>query len=116
MVAITHPASVRLAPRRNPRPQLPAVYRRRRLAVLGLVLLVVALASLAGHLLAGPSGAPPTRAVARTTVVVSPGDTVWSIASSLAPGTDPRPVVDAIVEANGGSTLVAGQRLEIVVP
>jgi Tfp pilus assembly protein FimV len=43
-----------------------------------------------------------------------PGDTFWSLASELAPG-DPRPVVDALVAANGGSSaLVVGQ--QVIIP
>ena len=46
---------------------------------------------------------------------VQPGDTYWSIALELAPGVDPRPIVDRLIEANGGSnSLDVGQR--IVVP
>ena len=56
------------------------------------------------------------RPVAEVQVVVQPGDTVWSIAAALAEGDDVRPVVDAIVEANGGADLVAGQRLELRLP
>jgi hypothetical protein len=41
------------------------------------------------------------------------GDTFWSLAEALDPG-DPRPVVDALVAANGGSSAIAiGQRLVI---
>ncbi len=42
-----------------------------------------------------------------------PGDTLWSIARELAPASDPRPVVDLLVEANGGSAIEAGQMLVI---
>jgi Tfp pilus assembly protein FimV len=48
--------------------------------------------------------------------VVEPGDTLWSIARRVAPGRDPRPVVDGLIEANdvrGG--LQAGQELSIPV-
>jgi Tfp pilus assembly protein FimV len=49
--------------------------------------------------------------------VVQPGDTLWSIARQVAPGRDPRPVVDGLIKANdvrGG--LQAGQELSIPVP
>jgi LysM repeat protein len=49
-------------------------------------------------------------------VVVS-GDTLWSIAQQVAPGQDPRPVVDGMIEVNdlnGG--LQAGQELVVPVP
>ena len=36
-----------------------------------------------------------------STVVVQPGDTLWSIAQEVAPEEDPRAVVDAIVDLNG---------------
>jgi len=46
-------------------------------------------------------------------VVVRPGDTLWSIARRVAPGQDPRGVVDAIADANGveAGSLVPGQTL-----
>ncbi|MFB3738196.1 MAG: LysM peptidoglycan-binding domain-containing protein [Candidatus Velamenicoccus archaeovorus] len=71
-----------------------------------------------GAVLAGPVAtavAPSsTVPVAQHRYVVRPGDTLWSIARTLAPGSDPRPVVDAIARANAvepgalvpGSTLV----------
>jgi hypothetical protein len=40
--------------------------------------------------------------------VVRAGDTLWSIAAQLAPGADPRPVVDALRAANGDAALQAG--------
>jgi hypothetical protein len=49
------------------------------------------------------------------TVVVQPGDTLWSLAEELAPQQDPRAVVDAIVAANGldGVSVQAGQVLQL---
>jgi hypothetical protein len=46
-------------------------------------------------------------------IVVQPGDSLWSLAESLAPGQDPRPVVDVLARANGGTTLRAGQSLVV---
>lgn len=43
--------------------------------------------------------------------VVQPGDSLWSIASQLAPGDDPRPLVDELARRNGGTIIAAGQRL-----
>ena len=113
MVAITHPVSLPFAPDRRSA-SAAAIYRRRRLAVLGLALVLLAVVSMALQQLIPGSTAADPRPVARVSVVVAPGDTVWSIATSLAPDDDPRPVVDAIVAANGGSALVPGQRLELV--
>ena len=104
----------------NPTPvlRLPAATYRRRQLVAGLLLALAAflLVTLAAHSLRGGEGAFAPRAIAEVQVVVEPGDTVWSIAEALAGGEDVRPVVDAIVEANGGATLVPGQRLAVTLP
>lgn len=57
---------------------------------------------------------PRTR-VGRVTYVVRPGDTLWSIAEQLAPGEDPRPLVDALARANAvpPGALVPGQVLVV---
>ncbi len=47
-------------------------------------------------------------------VVVRPGESLWSIAERIAPGQDPRPVVAALREVNGGDVVAQGQ--QIVVP
>jgi Tfp pilus assembly protein FimV len=50
-----------------------------------------------------------------TTLTVASGESLWSIAEQVAPGADPRDVVDAIVRLNGleGVTVSAGQQLAI---
>ncbi len=46
--------------------------------------------------------------------VVQPGDTLWEIAGTIATdGEDLRPIVDALQEASGGSSLEIGQRIVI---
>jgi hypothetical protein len=45
--------------------------------------------------------------------VVRPGDTLWTIASKIAPGADPRPVVDDLADRAGGAVLQPGQRIEL---
>lgn len=62
--------------------------------------------------LGGGREAIPT---ARTSYLVRDGDTLWSIAERLAPGDDPRPLVDAIATANGveAGALVPGSTLVI---
>jgi hypothetical protein len=85
-----------------------------RARVLG-VLLVVALILL---LLPGLArGGGPDRDPARTTAyVVQPGDTLWAIAGRVAPGRDPREVVDQIVRDNHlHGSLQAGARLQVPV-
>lgn len=55
----------------------------------------------------------PAVPVAGQQYVVQPGDTLWSIAEAIAPDSDPRPVVDALREANGGPVLEVGTRLTL---
>jgi Tfp pilus assembly protein FimV len=87
---------------------------RMRARVLAIALVV------AGCLVIAPGlarGDGPDRPAPRVAYVVEPGDTLWSIARRVAPGRDPRPVVDGLIEANdvrGG--LQAGQELSIPVP
>ncbi len=47
-------------------------------------------------------------------IVAGAGDSLWSIAVSMSPDGDPRPVVAALIEANGGETVRIGQ--QIVIP
>jgi Tfp pilus assembly protein FimV len=62
-------------------------------------------------------GDGPERPAQRITYVVEPGDTLWSIARRVAPGRDPRPVVDGLIRANDlRAGLQAGQELSIPVP
>jgi hypothetical protein len=62
-------------------------------------------------------GDGPDRAAPRVTYVVEPGDTLWSIARRVAPGRDPRPVVDGLIRDNDvRDGLRAGQELSIPVP
>lgn len=49
------------------------------------------------------------------TVVVQPGDTLWSIAKAAKPGTDPRNYVQRIIDLNSldGAGVRAGQALSL---
>ena len=49
---------------------------------------------------------------------VQRGDTLWTIASSLAPAKDPREIVDLLIKANhlGSPTIVPGQTLRFTAP
>jgi hypothetical protein len=108
-----------------------AVYRRRRLVVgvlvvalvVGLTLLAsAAVARLAGGAPSAAGGPSPTSAdapgaagvAALPTVVVQPGDTLWTIAADVAPDADVRITVDELVALNGSSPIVPGQ--ELVLP
>jgi nucleoid-associated protein YgaU len=96
------------------RPPLRLTGRGRRLvAVLGLAAGVGA-ATLVSSALDG-SAASGLHLAGQSSVVVGSGDTLWSIASSVAAGHDVRAVVDRIQEVNGlrGSDLVPGQVLRL---
>jgi len=109
-----------------------ATFRRRRrvaLALVGatIVVLVLLVSAISARLAGGghPSsaaGAPsPTSAVATGAAgvaapsgwVVGPGDTLWSIASAVAPDVDVRITVDRLVALNGEDPIVQGERLEL---
>lgn len=89
------------------------VYRRRRLVAIAMVVGVV-LGLLSFGREAGANRTAEAEAAAAVTVVVQPGDTLWDIARSLAPGEDPRPLADSLSDLAGGTSLQPGQR--IVVP
>ena len=99
--------------------------RRRRLAVLVAAVVLVGVVLVAGQALAsltragptngpeplGAGGEPGAEPVAGQRYVVQPGDTLWSIAAEIAPGSDLRPVVDALRAANGDTSLDVGEVL-----
>lgn len=90
--------------------------RRGRMLVRVLALaLVVAVFLLVAPGLARGDG--PERPAPVVAYVVEDGDTLWSIAQRMAPGQDPRPVVDGLIEANDvRDGLQVGQELSIPVP
>ena len=97
----------------------PATYRRRRLSVGLLALGVLVVAARAGVALGGSPLAAPERRPASfspgsaATVVARPGDTLWSIATRLAPGDDPRALVDDLVAARGTTQLQPGEQVRL---
>lgn len=103
----TRPAAVGAS-----RPVAPEVYRRRRLAVVAVLIgLVLGLASFGRS--ADATSTPEADAAAAVMVVVQPGDTLWSIAETLAPGSDPRPLVAELRDIAGPGPLQPGQLLTI---
>jgi Tfp pilus assembly protein FimV len=93
-----------------------AVYRRRRIVAAVLVVAVLAAALLlASAAVARNAGGVPSSAAGGSspTVVVHPGDTLWSIAAAAAPDTDVRVTVDRLVALNGSAPIVVGQELEL---
>ena len=143
MVAIAHPTphprqtEVRPALRlvRNVARPSDAVYRRRRLGAVVLLAGFALAVAVAAFTVAGAgtapvsvgTGAAPDGLVADPAAygvthasppagsfyVVQPGDTLWSIARRLQPEGDVRPLVDQLVDLNGGADLAVGQRLPI---
>lgn len=90
-------------------------YVRRRLATLGAALALVGVLSGPMARALSPADRPTVRfdLVSSRTHVVREGDTLWSIASALAPESDPREVIDEIERFNprASSFLVPGQIL-----
>jgi nucleoid-associated protein YgaU len=85
--------------------------RRRRLATtMTLAILAGAWAGPLGRIVGGQD---QVGLAARSSYVVRQGDTLWSIAQRVAPGDDPRALVDAITVANGvdAAAIVPGQTL-----
>lgn len=73
--------------------------------------LTVGPGALAGSRDGGPAPSHPSR-----TVVVERGDTLWDIAAGADPGTDPRLVVQRIIDLNGlggDPTVQPGQELRL---
>ena len=62
----------------------------------------------------GPAAAPAGPAT--SVVVVQPGESLWSIAQSVAPGADPREMVLRLRELNGMADAVVVPGQSIVVP
>lgn len=90
--------------------------RGRMVAMLGALLLASLLSALVFVLAMGPASgrsAAPAPAGAAPTLTVQPGDTLWAIASRVAPKADPRVVVQQIIDRNGlaGASVQAGQVL-----
>ncbi len=95
--------------------------RRRRLAVLVVAVALVAATVIGVRAIGGSAQVDGTARpevvelqpvpVADQRYIVQPGDTLWSIATEVAPDDDPRAVVDALREANGGPALQVGDEL-----
>jgi len=130
VITITTRATARQRPTALPRPvavatgaariRRRATYVRRRVVIAVLAVAMVLVMARAGAALGGsslatpersPASAPAARLSGRSTVV-RPGDSLWSVAARVAPGSDPRPVVDAMAAARHGTVLVPGETIE----
>ena len=84
------------------------------LAAFSLLLAALAWMAIAARAQAADSGPPPGAVYQNlTSVVVHPGQTLWSIASQAEPSADPRVVMQEIIDLNAlqGSSVEPGQRL-----
>jgi len=95
----------------------PEIYRARRVAVLA-VAFAVAVGALVGVASIGNQAAA-SRGVGldssnSVSITVMPGDTLWGIAESLRPGSDPRPLVHELSKLAGSGSIQPGQ--VIVIP
>lgn len=60
-----------------------------------------------------PAPPAPTESHSLQVHVVQPGETFWSIARTIDPHGDPRPLVDRLVAEHGTPVLYAGEELLI---
>jgi len=112
---------LRLVPDPDLRPARPRVTRstrasvfwRRRLIAAALGLGIVLAAARAGTALGGSTTSTPERRPQAVNVVVHPGDTLWTIAQRIAPGTDVRELVDEIAAARGTADVRAGETFKV---
>lgn len=116
------PAGPRRGSARPVPPRSPGVrrrLRRSRLTRRGRVLLVLVLAALLLAMFslgrASSDAGTPSRHAQVTHVTVRPGETMWQVATRVAPGNDPRVTVQRLMDLNGMSSpqLRAGQSLVI---
>ena len=99
------------------RPLPQSVYRRRRLALLAIVGMIVFVSVLLANEIMGrihgvPGGSIVEASGSSVVYVVQPGDSLWGIAEKFNPkDTDIRHTVDELVKIVGSSQLQPGQRL-----
>lgn len=107
---------VRYQPRRDvaPGPRSTHDDNRRTLRAPAIIVIAVVIIAAAIGFAGDAAASSPPSGDSIEVYVVQPGDTLWGIASSIAAdGEDLRPLVDALQEASGGSSLEIGQRIVI---
>ncbi len=95
---------------RPPRVSATTYWRRRLAVALGAVI-VVLVAGQAGAALGSTPLEAPGRPPSVTRTVVRSGDSLWTVAGRVAPGQDPRAVVDALQQARHDAPLLAGETI-----
>jgi hypothetical protein len=114
---------MRVPAMRSARRPSKAVYRRRRLVTMFVVVSLSFLAWSGLRQLADTSGDGPLTVAGRsasgpqlitqTKAVVQQGDTLWSIARRMQPTGDVRPLVSELIKAHGGRPLQVGETIQI---
>ncbi len=89
---------------------------RHQLVMAGFVAALIAAVVVGGEAASAGGGEVSERPTAPLSVVVQPGDSLWSIARHLQPQGDVRPLVDRMVKANGSAAIVAGQTIAVPLP
>lgn len=94
------------------------VYRRRRLMVAAVSALLVVSGVTLGGALTGSGGVPASASgagdlIEPTTIVVRPGDTLWSLAHAHRGEVPHGRYLDYLVRLNGGASVRAGQVLRL---
>ena len=96
-----------------------ATYRRRRMAVAALTAVLVGVGVQVGSgVLSGPGGVPASATGAATApaprhVRAARGDSLWSIAERYHGHVSLTYYVDALIQLNGGTSIVAGQLVRL---
>ncbi len=104
-------AAVRCSPRTT-----RATYLRRRLLAVVVVLGILVAVGKVGATFGGSPLVTPERPPASQSAdgyVVQPGDSLWSIAQALVPGADPRPVVDELARERDNAPLRPGEVIRL---
>jgi hypothetical protein len=94
------------------------VYRRRRMVLGAISGLLLIGAVVMGTAIAGPGGVPASASGAGEylepiTIVIGPGDTLWSIAHEYRGEVPHGRYVDYLVRLNGGPSIQVGQQLRL---
>jgi nucleoid-associated protein YgaU len=95
-------------------PQPIRLTRRGRLVLLAVAILLMLFGFSIGKSVSFASTVPAPSTGSQT-VIVQPGDTLWAIATQVAPKTDPRVTVQRIIALNGlrNADVLAGQQLAL---
>ncbi len=106
------------AVRRPPSSHSPRVLTRRKIVIAALILvslfavLLPARQAFGGRSLVSSERLSAENNSSVVSVVVEPGDTLWSIARRIEPNRDPREVVDELAEIRGSANVYVGETIE----